>query len=89
MSISRICEVVVGEHAHLRTVEAGDLVGLAVGADAALRERVLDLEEREGDAAHHEDDDERTDRLRRQLAEAELAERAAAEELRRCRRGCR
>src|ERR671911_3048033 len=64
-------ELAVGEHAHFRTVEAL-LLHLRRRSNATLHERVLDLEERIGDAAHHEDDHERADRLRSQLPETEL-----------------
>ena len=60
-------ELGVGEGAHLRDVHAVDL-HLRRRADAALHERVLDLEEGEGDAEDHGPDDEHADRLGAELA---------------------
>ena len=81
MSSSPYLQVVVGEDAHLRRGRCPPPRPRPARTDAALHDRVLDLEERVGDADHHEDDHQGADRLRPELTEAELPEGAAAEEL--------
>ena len=68
----RAVELGIGEHAHFGDVHALEL-HLGRGPDAALRERVLDLEEAEDDREHHDPDGCRTGNLGDELSATAMA----------------
>src|SRR5262245_18660898 len=68
----RAVEVGVGEHTHLGKINAFEF-HLGRGPDPALRQRVLDLEECEGDSKHHCHQRERAYGLGCELAAASVA----------------